>query len=107
MTHEFTWLKANQLLKIYLILQKIPPQKIQNEPSEMASLSCVKWGAASVTSDRCWFHSALFFYLSVVNFLGFYGFTVTLRTSVRFEPWKLKANKKLYSHLFYKKGSNI
>ena len=60
MTHEFTWLKANQLLKIYLILQKIPPKKIQNEPSEMASLSCVKWGAASVTSDRCWFHSVLF-----------------------------------------------
>ena len=52
------------------------------------------------------FTQPYFFYLSMVIFLDFYGFTVTLRTSVRFEAWKLKSNK-LYSHLFYKKVSTI
>ena len=45
-------------------------------------------GAASVTG-RCWSHScrsALSFNLSMVNLLDVYGFTVKLRTSVRFEP---------------------
>ena len=34
----------------------------------MASLSCVKLSAASVTSGRCWFHSALLIYFIIYLF---------------------------------------
>ena len=44
------------------------------------------------------------FYLSMVIFLDFYGFNVTLRTSVRFEAWKLKSNKKTLLTPFLQKS---
>ena len=42
----------------------------------------------------------------MVNLLDVYGFTVKLRTSVRFEPWKLKKNKKkLFTPILQKVSS--
>ena len=42
----------------------------------------------------------------MVNLLDVYGFTVKLRTSVRFEPWKLKkTKKKLFTPILQKVSS--
>ena len=41
----------------------------------------------------------------MVNLLDVHGFTVKLRTSVRFEPWKLKKQKKLFTPILQKVSS--
>ena len=41
----------------------------------------------------------------MVNLLDVYGFTVKLQTSVRFEPWKLKKKKKLFTPILQKVSS--
>ena len=78
---------------------------MQNEPSEMASLSCVKWGAASVTSDRCWFHSVLFCLPLHGKFFRLLWFYCDITDICEIRTVKIKnKQKKLYSHLFYKKS---
>ena len=74
----------------------------------MAFLSCVRWGAASVTSGRCWFHSALFFLPLHGEFFRLLWFYCDITDICEIRTVKIKNKQKSFTHTFFaKKVSTI
>ena len=70
----------------------------------MASLSCVKWGAASVTSDRCWFHSALIFLPLHGKFFRLLWFYCDITDICEIRTVKIKNKQKNFMHTHLQKS---